>query len=99
VHEKPCLDAVPAGLAEMVRRCLAKDPESRPTPAKLIEEMGGPSTPDGTWRDRPLLNDERARPEENGPAQRSPTTTVDPSQRSANKYGSSAWSQSGCFQL
>ncbi|WP_344445265.1 serine/threonine-protein kinase, partial [Kitasatospora nipponensis] len=47
VHEPPELDAVPGGLRELVLRCLAKEPQDRPTPAEIIEwarnhpEVGG----------------------------------------------------------
>ncbi|MFF8772764.1 serine/threonine-protein kinase [Kitasatospora sp. NPDC015120] len=37
VHEQPDLDAVPAGLRELILRCLAKSPEDRPTPAEIID--------------------------------------------------------------
>ena len=40
VHADAILDAVPAGLREIVARCLAKDPAERPTPAALA---AGPS--------------------------------------------------------
>ncbi|MEW1907791.1 protein kinase [Kitasatospora sp. NPDC085895] len=37
VHEEPDLAAVPAGLRELLARCLAKDPAQRPAPAEVIE--------------------------------------------------------------
>ncbi|MER5308718.1 protein kinase [Streptomyces sp. NPDC002773] len=36
VHEEPDLSAVPERLSELVTRCLAKDPEARPTLAEVI---------------------------------------------------------------
>ncbi|MER5207510.1 serine/threonine-protein kinase [Streptomyces sp. NPDC002825] len=36
VHEDPDLSAVPERLTELVTRCLAKDPEARPTLAEII---------------------------------------------------------------
>lgn len=36
VHEEPDLTAVPERLSELVTRCLAKDPEARPTLAEVI---------------------------------------------------------------
>ncbi len=39
VHADAILDAVPAGLREIVARCLAKDPAGRPTPAALAREL------------------------------------------------------------
>ncbi|MEU5388165.1 serine/threonine-protein kinase [Kitasatospora cineracea] len=37
VHEEPELGTVPAPLRELIGRCLAKDPQDRPTPAEIIE--------------------------------------------------------------
>ncbi|WP_405021222.1 serine/threonine protein kinase [Kitasatospora sp. NBC_00070] len=49
VHEEPALEQVPAALAGLVRRCLAKDPDERPTPAELGAELSlGEETLDRT---------------------------------------------------
>ncbi|MFJ9943613.1 serine/threonine-protein kinase [Streptomyces erythrochromogenes] len=45
-HGEPDLDGVPAGLRDLVARCLAKDPGARPTPAEL-HELIGPVAPAG----------------------------------------------------
>jgi len=37
VHEQPDLERVPDDLRELLLRCLAKQPEDRPTPAEIIE--------------------------------------------------------------
>ncbi|MFC9330692.1 serine/threonine-protein kinase [Kitasatospora sp. NPDC057015] len=37
VHEEPDLDRVPGELRALLRHCLAKDPEQRPTTAQVIE--------------------------------------------------------------
>ncbi|MBM9618022.1 protein kinase domain-containing protein [Streptomyces zhihengii] len=39
-YEEPDLGAVPAALLPVVRACLAKDPELRPAPARLVELLG-----------------------------------------------------------
>jgi eukaryotic-like serine/threonine-protein kinase len=39
-HVLPDLDGVPAEVMELVRRCLAKDPDERPTAADLVAELG-----------------------------------------------------------
>ncbi|MEV7286778.1 serine/threonine-protein kinase [Streptomyces sp. NPDC093252] len=39
VHEEPDLTGVPEDLTELVARCLAKDPEDRPTPDELMTEL------------------------------------------------------------
>jgi Protein kinase domain len=40
VHGVPRLDGVPAEVLPLVQRCLAKDPDERPTAASLLAEMG-----------------------------------------------------------
>lgn len=40
VHEEPDLDSVPDALDEIVRRCLAKDPELRPSVGELRDRFG-----------------------------------------------------------
>ncbi|MGW2643242.1 protein kinase domain-containing protein [Streptomyces sp. NPDC001348] len=39
VHDEPDLTDVPENLAPLVRRCLAKEPEQRPTPDELMREL------------------------------------------------------------
>ncbi|MFF4658242.1 serine/threonine-protein kinase [Streptomyces sp. NPDC001381] len=39
VHDEPDLTGVPANLAPLVVRCLAKEPEDRPTPDELMREL------------------------------------------------------------
>ncbi|WP_371669906.1 serine/threonine-protein kinase [Streptomyces sp. NBC_00289] len=39
VHDEPDLTGVPGNLAPLVLRCLAKDPENRPTPDELMREL------------------------------------------------------------
>ncbi|MFF5474867.1 serine/threonine-protein kinase [Streptomyces achromogenes] len=39
VHDEPDLTGVPLGLAPLVGRCLAKEPEDRPTPDELMREL------------------------------------------------------------
>ncbi|MER7673875.1 serine/threonine-protein kinase [Kitasatospora sp. NPDC096128] len=41
VHEEPDLDRVPEGLRDLLRRCLAKRPEDRPTTAEVIAAAAG----------------------------------------------------------
>ncbi|WP_258028811.1 hypothetical protein, partial [Streptomyces fradiae] len=36
VHNEPDLAGVPDGLAPLLRRCLAKDPDARPTPEEVM---------------------------------------------------------------
>ncbi|MFE7773318.1 serine/threonine-protein kinase [Streptomyces sp. NPDC057445] len=49
VHEEPKLDGVPAALVSLLRSCLAKEPQQRPTvgaAGALLERLGGRT---GTW--------------------------------------------------
>ncbi|MER6027518.1 PQQ-binding-like beta-propeller repeat protein [Streptomyces sp. NPDC001851] len=39
VHDEPDLTGVPESIAPLVRRCLAKEPEERPTPDELMREL------------------------------------------------------------
>ncbi|MEU6683836.1 PQQ-binding-like beta-propeller repeat protein [Streptomyces sp. NPDC046832] len=39
VHDEPDLTGVPDEVAPLVRRCLAKEPEERPTPDELMREL------------------------------------------------------------
>ena len=39
VHDEPDLAGVPENLAPLVLRCLAKEPEARPTPGELMREL------------------------------------------------------------
>ncbi|MFH8339143.1 PQQ-binding-like beta-propeller repeat protein [Streptomyces sp. AM6-12] len=39
VHDEPDLSGVPATLAPLIERCLAKDPDERPTPDELMRQL------------------------------------------------------------
>ncbi|MFD3487490.1 PQQ-binding-like beta-propeller repeat protein [Streptomyces sp. NPDC058665] len=43
VHDEADLVGLPADLAPLVGRCLAKDPQKRPTPDEIMSELGPPS--------------------------------------------------------
>jgi serine/threonine protein kinase len=54
---EPDLTGLPAELADLVTACMSRDPERRPTPAWLLEELGGSADQDflGLAGDRNLL--------------------------------------------
>ncbi|MFJ1703486.1 serine/threonine-protein kinase [Kitasatospora sp. NPDC088346] len=62
VHEEPDLTGLDGGLRAVVRECLAKRPEDRPTPAALRERLaaGAASPAGGGWLP-PVLSDAVAR--------------------------------------
>ncbi|MFF8990977.1 serine/threonine-protein kinase [Streptomyces sp. NPDC014983] len=39
VHDEPDLSGVPASLVPLIERCLAKDPDARPTPDELMRQL------------------------------------------------------------
>ncbi|MGW0364977.1 serine/threonine-protein kinase [Streptomyces sp. NPDC002990] len=47
VHSEPDLTGVPAALAPLIARCLAKDPADRPTPDALLGELRAAAYPTG----------------------------------------------------
>ncbi|MER5205035.1 bifunctional serine/threonine-protein kinase/ABC transporter substrate-binding protein [Streptomyces sp. NPDC002825] len=49
VHEEPALDEVPDTLLPLVRACLAKDPDDRPSAAEVREALGSADGPAGDW--------------------------------------------------
>jgi len=53
LHNEPDLDDVPAGLREMVSRCLRRDPAERPGPAALLAELAD------TGNGQPAVESER----------------------------------------
>ncbi|MFG1855628.1 PQQ-binding-like beta-propeller repeat protein [Actinomadura geliboluensis] len=61
VHAAPDLTGVPPGLADVVARCLDKDPARRPTVSALVEELGRASRawpPGGAgWLPEPLTTE------------------------------------------
>ncbi|MEV5977739.1 serine/threonine-protein kinase [Streptomyces sp. NPDC052114] len=49
VHTEPDLGALPAKVRPLVARCLAKDPAERPSPARLLEDIGRITRPARPW--------------------------------------------------
>ncbi len=49
VHTEPDLGGLPPRVRLLVARCLAKDPEARPTPAQLLEDIGRITSRERPW--------------------------------------------------
>ncbi|MFF3837866.1 serine/threonine-protein kinase [Streptomyces sp. NPDC001930] len=83
VHEEPDLSAVPERLSELVTRCLAKDPEARPSLAEIIQlcQAANASTvlrrPED-WLPAPVSADITARAAAPAPVQTPPPPTTAP---------------------
>ncbi|MFG3099500.1 PQQ-binding-like beta-propeller repeat protein [Streptomyces sp. NPDC048182] len=92
VHDEPDLTGVPGSLAPLVRRCLAKDPDERPTPDELMRELRSvaasydtqtfiPAQRDGSAAepavDAPVVNG----PAVGGPAPDDPVAAASPPRR------------------
>ncbi|MFF7608319.1 PQQ-binding-like beta-propeller repeat protein [Streptomyces parvulus] len=60
VHDEPDLNGVPESLAPLVLRCLAKDPDERPTPDELMRRMRSESAAYDTQVFIPAQRDEQA---------------------------------------
>ncbi|WP_333766827.1 serine/threonine-protein kinase [Streptomyces sp. IBSBF 2435] len=52
VHEEPGLDGVPEALLPLMRACLAKRPEDRPTARAAAELLAGPNLSAALWAQR-----------------------------------------------
>ncbi|WP_055599990.1 serine/threonine-protein kinase [Streptomyces aureus] len=83
VHEEPDLSAVPERLSELVTRCLAKDPEARPSLAEIMQlcQAANASTvlrrPED-WLPGPVSADITARAAAPAPVQTPPPPTTAP---------------------
>ncbi|MFF3850172.1 serine/threonine-protein kinase [Streptomyces sp. NPDC002328] len=74
VHDEPDLTGVPETLAPLVQRCLAKEPEERPTPDELMRELRSVAASYDTqtfipasWEQDPARDPDR-RPDDAAPA-------------------------------
>ncbi|MFI8949032.1 PQQ-binding-like beta-propeller repeat protein [Streptomyces sp. NPDC053750] len=56
VHQEPDLRGLAPALAEVVVRCLAKDPGARPTVAWLLDELGHPDLAGPGWMPGPIVD-------------------------------------------
>ncbi|MEV0029785.1 serine/threonine-protein kinase [Nocardia sp. NPDC050793] len=58
VYEDPHLDAVPDRLRPLVASCLAKDPATRPTPHRLLDDLAALGVPEHAgWLPPPVLEE------------------------------------------
>jgi hypothetical protein len=54
VHDEPDLTGLSAHLADLVRRCLARDPGDRPDVANILEELTNPARTTTAWLPPPV---------------------------------------------
>ncbi|MFF3410327.1 PQQ-binding-like beta-propeller repeat protein [Streptomyces sp. NPDC002742] len=69
VHEEPDLTGVPEDLLGLVSRCLAKEPEDRPTPDELMTALRSVSA---SYDTRAFIPEQRPAKAESAPAAREP---------------------------
>ncbi|WP_282090559.1 serine/threonine-protein kinase [Streptomyces tendae] len=82
VHDEPELTGVPDSLAPLVLRCLAKEPEDRPTPDELMRELRSAAAAFDTQVFTPAPRAERAgRPKEPAGGESVPEAAAEPSGR------------------
>ncbi|MGV9504421.1 serine/threonine-protein kinase [Streptomyces tendae] len=79
VHDEPDLTGVPDSLAPLVLRCLAKEPEDRPTPDELMRELRSVAAAYDTQVFIPAPRTERAEAPAEAGAQAAPQAPVEPS--------------------
>ncbi|MFL4906169.1 protein kinase domain-containing protein [Streptomyces sp. MMS24-I2-30] len=63
VHDEPDLTGLPENLAPLVLRCLAKEPEDRPTPDELMRELRSVSA---SYDTRPFIPTQRTQQTQQG---------------------------------
>lgn len=79
VHDEPDLTGVPDSLAPLVLRCLAKEPEDRPTPDELMRELRSVAAAYDTQVFIPAPRTERAETPAEAGAEPAPRASVEPS--------------------
>ncbi|MFJ6065257.1 serine/threonine-protein kinase [Streptomyces tendae] len=79
VHDEPDLTGVPDSLAPLVLRCLAKEPEDRPTPDELMRELRSVAAAYDTQVFIPAPRTERAEAPAETEAEAAPRASVEPS--------------------
>ncbi|PSK51055.1 Serine/threonine-protein kinase AfsK [Streptomyces sp. 111WW2] len=77
VHDEPDLTGVPDSLAPLVLRCLAKEPEDRPTPDELMRELRSVAAAYDTQVFIPAPRTERAETPAEAGAEPAPRTSVE----------------------
>ncbi|MFJ3365964.1 serine/threonine-protein kinase [Streptomyces anthocyanicus] len=82
VHDEPDLTGVPDSLAPLVLRCLAKEPEDRPTPDELMRELRSVAAAYDTQVFIPAPRTERAETPAEAGAEPAPRASVEPSEPS-----------------
>ncbi|WP_371102797.1 serine/threonine-protein kinase [Streptomyces sp. PU_AKi4] len=90
VHDEPDLTGVPESLAPLVLRCLAKEPDDRPTPDELMRRLRSVAAAYDTqvFVSAPRTPEAREAPEEAASEEAAPEPPVDtPAARPARRLG------------
>ncbi|MEW1868001.1 serine/threonine-protein kinase [Streptomyces caelestis] len=85
VHDEPDLTGVPESLAPLVLRCLAKEPDDRPTPDELMRELRSVSA---AYDTQVFVPAQRTREAQEAPEGAAPEPSADaPAERPARRLG------------
>lgn len=84
VHDEPDLTGVPENLAPLVLRCLAKEPEDRPTPDELMRELRSQAA---SYDTQAFIPAQRASADDRGRQARAERAVEQPAEHAVERNG------------